>query len=30
MKTTFFSQFEKDIEKLRVQSVKDGVAESIE
>ncbi|MBO0936790.1 type II toxin-antitoxin system RelE/ParE family toxin [Fibrella sp. HMF5335] len=30
MKATFLSQFEKDIEKIRMQLVKDSIAEAIE
>ncbi len=30
MKTVFLSQFEKDIEKIRLQSVKDDIADAIE
>ena len=30
MNTLFLSQFEKDIEKIRMQSVKDDIADAIE
>ncbi len=30
MKTVFLAQFEKDIEKIRMQSVKDAIADAVE